>query len=235
MLVGQHIIVYSPANSHTVRLSDEAHPYHGRSSCPCLHTLTDSHLTAMTPEHCKACARRRLDVITKQLCAGDVGPSTSCSTAPFTRQPTAAAAAAGVQGPRGRDHPSPGSQQPRQQQPLFKGRVVVITGAGKGIGEAAALMFAAQGACLVLADLDAAAAEDVAGRARAAGAEAVSVGGDVTDPAVPGRIVQAAMDHFGALHVLVNNGERHHMHVRVQFRDPKAACCACRGHVRYSW
>jgi 3-oxoacyl-ACP reductase-like protein len=60
---------------------------------------------------------------------------------------------------------------------MFAGKVVVITGAAKGIGEAAALAFAKRGAQLLLTDLDAAAAEAAAERCRAAGSPKVRRGG----------------------------------------------------------
>lgn len=76
---------------------------------------------------------------------------------------------------------------------------------GKGIGEATARLFAKHGASVVVSDLDAAAADRVAAAIRAAGGAAVSVAGDVTDPALPARLVAAAVDSFGRLDVLVNN------------------------------
>lgn len=88
---------------------------------------------------------------------------------------------------------------------MFSGQVVVITGAGKGIGEAAALMFAQQGAKLVLSDLDSAAVDAVAAKARELGADVVTVAGDITSADAPTRIVKAAKDSFGRLDVLVNN------------------------------
>ena len=93
-----------------------------------------------------------------------------------------------------------------QRSTMFAGKVIVITGAGKGIGEAAALMFAEHGASgLVLSDLDAAAAGAVAARARALGvARAEVVAGDVTRDAVIAEIVAAAA-RLGRLDVLVNN------------------------------
>jgi 3-oxoacyl-ACP reductase-like protein len=61
---------------------------------------------------------------------------------------------------------------------MFAGKVVVITGAAKGIGEAAALAFAKEGAQLLITDLDASAAEDAVARCRAAGSpKAVALAG----------------------------------------------------------
>lgn len=94
------------------------------------------------------------------------------------------------------------------------GRVAVITGAGRGIGREHALLFAAEGAKVVVNDLggardgsgsDLTAAEAVVEEIRAAGGEAVASTDDVTDAAGAGRLIQTALDAFGELHVLVNN------------------------------
>ncbi|HEV2428009.1 MAG TPA: SDR family NAD(P)-dependent oxidoreductase, partial [Acidimicrobiales bacterium] len=94
------------------------------------------------------------------------------------------------------------------------GRVAVITGAGRGIGREHALLFAAEGAAVVVNDLggglDGSAgesdpAEEVAAEIRAAGGRAVANHDDVTDWSGGERLVRAALDAFGELHVLVNN------------------------------
>src|SRR5215471_17899664 len=82
---------------------------------------------------------------------------------------------------------------------------VVVTGAGSGIGRAAALRFAAEGARVVVADLDAERAEAVAREIEAAGGSAVAVPGDLCEQAVVDRVVRTAVDSFGGLDVLVNN------------------------------
>ena len=82
---------------------------------------------------------------------------------------------------------------------------VVVTGAGSGIGRAAALRFAAEGARVVVADLDAERAEAVAREIEAAGGTAVAVPGDLCEQAVVDRVVGTAVDSFGGLDVLVNN------------------------------
>src|SRR5690606_7460482 len=83
----------------------------------------------------------------------------------------------------------------------LEGKVALITGAGSGIGRAAARAFAAQGARLVLADIsgeqDALAAE--------LGDEALAVHADVTSSADVARAVAHAEERFGGLHVLMNN------------------------------
>ncbi len=88
---------------------------------------------------------------------------------------------------------------------MFENQVVVITGAGRGIGAAAAKLFARHGARVVVNDLDAGPAEAVAAEIEAAGGTALAVAGDVTDPAFPDRLLRAAVDAFGKVNVLVNN------------------------------
>ncbi|MGH8981415.1 MAG: SDR family oxidoreductase [Acidimicrobiales bacterium] len=88
------------------------------------------------------------------------------------------------------------------------GRVAIITGAGRGIGREHALLFAAEGAKVVVNDLagdDGSPAEDVAAEIRAAGGEAVANGDDVADWEGGKRLVDSAIEAFGDLHVLVNN------------------------------
>ncbi len=94
------------------------------------------------------------------------------------------------------------------------GRVAVITGAGRGLGREHALLFAAEGAKLVINDLggspdgsgsDANPAQQVVDEIRAAGGEAVANSDDVTSADGAQRLIQQAIDAFGALHVLVNN------------------------------
>ena len=96
----------------------------------------------------------------------------------------------------------------------LEGRVAVITGAGRGLGRDHALLFAAEGAKLVVNDLgggpdgsgsDAGPAQQVAEEIRAAGGEAVANSDDVTSAEGAQRMIQQAIDEFGALHVLVNN------------------------------
>jgi NAD(P)-dependent dehydrogenase (short-subunit alcohol dehydrogenase family) len=94
------------------------------------------------------------------------------------------------------------------------GRVVIVTGAGRGLGKAHALAFAAEGAKVVVNDLgverDGAgggseAAEEVVAEIRAMGGEAISNGADVADWAAAGNLVQMAIDTFGRLDTLVCN------------------------------
>lgn len=96
----------------------------------------------------------------------------------------------------------------------FDGRVAIVTGAGSGLGRVYALELARRGARVVVNDFGGAAdgtggssgpAEAVAAEIRAAGGQAIADGADVTDAGQVGRMVQAAMDAWGRIDVLVNN------------------------------
>lgn len=88
---------------------------------------------------------------------------------------------------------------------LLEGKTAIITGAGRGIGRAAAELFARHGANIVLSDIDPAPAEAAVAAIRAAGGEAISIVGDVTDRAFPELIVNDAMVKFGGIDIIVNN------------------------------
>ncbi|MER7011956.1 3-oxoacyl-ACP reductase FabG [Saccharopolyspora sp. NPDC000359] len=85
---------------------------------------------------------------------------------------------------------------------MLQDKVVVITGGAKGIGFAIAENFAAQGAKVVLADID---GDHAARSAEALGGTALGVACDVTDPAAVQAAVAAATGEFGSLDVMVNN------------------------------
>ena len=96
----------------------------------------------------------------------------------------------------------------------LKDRVAIITGAGRGIGREHALLFAAEGARVVVNDLggnpdgsgaDASPAQQVVDEIEAAGGQAVANHDDVTDWEGAQRLVDMAVDVFGDLHVRVNN------------------------------
>ena len=87
----------------------------------------------------------------------------------------------------------------------LKDRVALITGAGRGQGLTAARRFAAEGARIVVNDLDAESVKAAVEEIRAAGGEAVEVVGDVSVSADVRRALQVAKDTFGGLDILYNN------------------------------
>jgi NAD(P)-dependent dehydrogenase (short-subunit alcohol dehydrogenase family) len=87
----------------------------------------------------------------------------------------------------------------------FDGKVAIVTGAGQGIGEAYAKGLAAEGAKVVVADLNTAQATRVAGEIIAKGADALAVTVDVADPESADAMAAAAIDAFGGIDYLVNN------------------------------
>ncbi len=87
----------------------------------------------------------------------------------------------------------------------LEGRVAIVTGSGRGIGRAIAAKLAGEGARIVVNDLDEGPAAETAEMISAAGGEALVCAGDVTGPEFGERIVGAALDGFGGLHIIVNN------------------------------
>lgn len=87
----------------------------------------------------------------------------------------------------------------------LKDRVVIITGAGSGIGRASARLFQREGARLVLVDVDEAGLDGAVGEVEAAGGEVIGVGGDVSREADVDRFVGRVIERFGRIDVLFNN------------------------------
>ncbi|MFB7425555.1 MULTISPECIES: SDR family NAD(P)-dependent oxidoreductase [Streptomyces] len=85
------------------------------------------------------------------------------------------------------------------------GRSVIVTGAGSGIGRAVALAFAAEGARVVVADLNAEGAAAVVEEIGEGGGTAVAVTGDLSEQAVVDAVTATAVERFGGVDVLVNN------------------------------
>jgi NAD(P)-dependent dehydrogenase (short-subunit alcohol dehydrogenase family) len=88
---------------------------------------------------------------------------------------------------------------------ILDGKAVVVTGAGRGLGQAYAVHAAAAGASVVVNDIDGDFAENTVAKIRAAGGRAVADGGSVVDPAVAGRLMDLCVTEFGRLDGLVNN------------------------------
>ncbi len=88
---------------------------------------------------------------------------------------------------------------------LLKDKVALITGGGSGIGRATALIFAREGARLILADLNRKGVEETAAMAERAGAKAIGLECDVLQPAAVENLVAQAVKHFGRLDCAFNN------------------------------
>ena len=87
----------------------------------------------------------------------------------------------------------------------LKGKVTLITGAGMGMGREASVLFAEQGARVIVADIDAKAASETVSLVEKAGGQALAVTGDVAIEADVQRMIEQGVRRFGALHVLYNN------------------------------
>ena len=87
----------------------------------------------------------------------------------------------------------------------LKDKVALITGAGNGIGREASLLFASEGARVIVADVDEAAAKETVRLAGASGGQAVAAAGDVAVEADVARMIEEGVRRFGGLHVLYNN------------------------------
>jgi 3-oxoacyl-[acyl-carrier protein] reductase len=88
---------------------------------------------------------------------------------------------------------------------ILKGKVAIITGSGRGIGRAAAILFAREGAKVVVSDMDSVPANEAVSEIRRLGGEAVAFIGNVIDPGYAESIVNIAMNTWGAIHIIVNN------------------------------
>ncbi|HEX2439112.1 MAG TPA: SDR family NAD(P)-dependent oxidoreductase [Methylomirabilota bacterium] len=85
------------------------------------------------------------------------------------------------------------------------GKVAFITGAGMGMGREASVLFAEQGAQVIVADIDGAAAAGTVALVEKAGGSALAVTGDVAIEADVKRMIEEGVRRFGALHILYNN------------------------------
>ena len=89
--------------------------------------------------------------------------------------------------------------------PRLSGKVAFVTGGGKGIGQEVVVLFAEEGARVVVGDIDEKAAKETVARVEAAGGEGLAVVGDVAVEADVVRMIEDARRRFGALHILDNN------------------------------
>jgi NAD(P)-dependent dehydrogenase (short-subunit alcohol dehydrogenase family) len=118
--------------------------------------------------------------------------------------------------PQHQDH-QPGSEAAMRPQPesrardykasgKLKGKIALITGGDSGIGRAVAVMYAKEGASVVIAYLDEHQdAEETRRLVEAEGRECVTIAGDVGDPAFCKKMVDTALSSFGKLDIVVNN------------------------------
>ncbi|KAG2072974.1 NAD(P)-binding protein, partial [Suillus decipiens] len=123
---------------------------------------------------------------------------------------------------------------------LLSGEVAIITGGGQGIGRSASLLFAKEGAKVVVSDIDAQKAAAVVNEIKAAGGDAIYVAGDVGADDFPQKIVDATVKQYGKINHIVNNAGFTHdkmihtmpdetydiimkIHVRAPFRLIRAA------------
>ncbi|MRW87313.1 glucose 1-dehydrogenase [Pseudoduganella sp. FT26W] len=87
----------------------------------------------------------------------------------------------------------------------LQGKVALVTGAGSGIGRAVALKYAAEGAKVVVSDINAKGGNDTVAAIKEAGGDAIFVHADTSLPADNQALVAATVAHYGALHIACNN------------------------------
>jgi NAD(P)-dependent dehydrogenase (short-subunit alcohol dehydrogenase family) len=93
----------------------------------------------------------------------------------------------------------------------LKEKTTLITGAGSGIGREAALLFAREGANIVVVDVNDAGGEETVAAVKAAGGQALYVHADVSKAAEAEKMITAAEETFGGLHILFNNAGISHI------------------------
>src|SRR5262245_52528445 len=94
---------------------------------------------------------------------------------------------------------------------MLKGKAIVVTGAGRGIGAACAKGVARQGASVVVNDIDAGEAERTAQSIIAEGGTAIGHAADVSDWEEAGRLINSCISTFGKIDGLVNNAALYHI------------------------
>ena len=96
-------------------------------------------------------------------------------------------------------------QQKQVYMKTLQGKVAIVTGSGSGIGKAAARLFAAEGARVVVSDINVQHGQGTVDEIKAAGGEAIFVRADSSSPEDNENLVVQATGTFGALHIAVNN------------------------------
>jgi 3-oxoacyl-[acyl-carrier protein] reductase len=92
----------------------------------------------------------------------------------------------------------------------LQGKIAIVTGAGSGFGQGIAERFAGEGCAVIVNDVAHAAGERVAAAIRSGGGQAQFVYGDVSKSADVAQLLAAALQHFGRLHIVVNNAGTTH-------------------------
>lgn len=88
---------------------------------------------------------------------------------------------------------------------MLNERVAIVTGAGRGLGAAISRELSRLGIRVALCDIDLPLAEEVAAEIRASGGDAASFGNDISQPPETDRLVEATVERFGRVDILVNN------------------------------
>lgn len=86
----------------------------------------------------------------------------------------------------------------------LENQVALVTGAGRGIGKEVALQLAAEGAKVIVNDLDAAPAEETVAEIKQNGGEAIVCAGSITEKGFAVRFIGAAVENYGDIHIIVN-------------------------------
>lgn len=87
----------------------------------------------------------------------------------------------------------------------LENKVAIVTGAGSGIGKAISLLYSAEGAKVVVSDIDEKGGNETVAQIKVKGAEAIFVKADTSKPLDNEKLVEQALKAFGALHIAVNN------------------------------
>src|SRR4030088_592127 len=97
------------------------------------------------------------------------------------------------------------SEKDNRTSGRLNGKIAIVTGSATGIGKATAMLFAGEGARVVVSDIDEAPAREVVDAIVAQGGEAIFVKADVSNPEDAEQLVETTVRSYGQLDVLVNN------------------------------